>query len=330
MLTPLKLKEKLSLDRKTQEFINKSRQTVFDILKWKDDRKMIVLGPCSIHNFQEAIDYANKIKKLQKKYEDKFFMIMRTYLEKPRTSIGWKWYMYDPYIDWIWNLEDWIYLSRKLLLQINQLWLPIATEFLSNILAKYIQDLVSYGTIWARTTESQIHREFVSNLNIPVGFKNNTFGDIDIPINSIISASSSHHFLDFDDNLNGKLINSKWNNKTNVILRWGKLWPNYDKKTLDEMNYKLQSANIDRKIIVDVSHWNSNKIANKQIDIITYLSNYYEDIAGIMIESYLRYWNQKISNNLDYWISITDSCIDIKQTDAILEHFYKAINYAEV
>ena len=327
MISPAWLKQKYSLTTKELETIQTWREEINNVILGKDKRLLVVVGPCSIHNVAEWLDYAKKLKAISKKYEN-LFVVMRAYFEKPRTTIGWKWLIQDPDLDCSSNIEKWLELARKFLLELIKLGLPAGSELLEPLQVLYYQDLLSYGAIWARTTESQVHREMASGLDFQIWFKNSTDGSFDNAINSMISSSFSHSFLSVDENGYICQKNTGWNKKTHIILRWWKYWPNYDKKSIQKVVDELKQKNIETWIVVDASHGNSFKKAENQITVVESIieqkRNGNDNIVWVMVESNLNLWNQKFipwkddKNILQYGVSITDECVGIAQTEKIL------------
>lgn len=328
MISPKSLRSQINV--KKNDFIEKSRNTIKNILIWKDKRKLVVVWPCSIHNVSQALNYALELKKMQENYNN-LFIVMRVYFEKPRTVWGWKWLISDPNLNNDCDIEKGLFLARKLLVDINNIWIPTATEFLSPIVSNYYYDLVSYGAIWARNVEYQILREFVSSLDMPLWFKNDTYGNADSAINSILSAWGKHSFLNINEDGKIEKIDWNWNPYTNLILRWWKSWPNYYKESILNINKNLKENNIKTWIVVDLSHANSWKIAEKQIQVLQNMKSYISNISWIMVESNLKSGSEKFNplednvNNLQYWVSITDSCIDIFDTKELLYSFNKML-----
>jgi len=328
MISPAWLKQKYSLTTKELETIQTWREEINNIIFWKDKRLLVIVGPCSIHNVDEWLDYAKKLKETSKNYEN-LFVVMRAYFEKPRTTVGWKWLIQDPDLDCSNNIEKWLELSRKFLLELVKIGLPAGSELLEPLQVLYYQDLLSYGAIWARTTESQVHREMVSGLDFQVWFKNSTDGSFDNAVNAMISSSFPHSFLSVDENGYICQKNTGWNKKTHIILRWWKFWPNYDEKTIQKVVDELKQKNIESWIVVDASHGNSFKKAENQIKVIKNIieqkRNGNENIVWVMIESNINFWNQKFTpwkdnrDILKYWVSITDECVSLEQTDEILK-----------
>ncbi len=328
IINPEELINKLPLKQNIADKIKMFRAITNDIIHKNDNRILTIVWPCSIHNKEEALEYATKLKLLEKKYPH-LFIVMRTYFEKPRTTIGWKWLINDPHLDWSFDIETWLKQARELLLEISEIWLPVSTEFLDTISPQYIWDLITWWAIWARTTESQIHRELTSWLSATVWFKNWTNWDIQIAIDAISSASESHHFMWATKTWKIALINTKWNKNTHIILRWGKNWSNYDQENVKITSNKLQEKWIKTWIMIDASHANSQKDHTIQPNVIENIANQIKDwnkeIIWVMIESNIKEWSQSFnplkdnSDNIKYGTSITDKCISIDTTDKVLK-----------
>lgn len=317
--------EKLPLDLETAEFIKKSRKTISDIINLKDSRLMVITWPCSIHNKAEALEYAKKIKKWQKKYPHLFF-VMRVYFEKPRTTVWWKWFINDPELNWSNNIDFWLYEGRELLLTINKMWIPCATEFLDPLIPQYIADTISLWAIWARTTESQTHREMASWLSMPVWFKNSTDWRLQIAVDAIKASRSPHSFLWVTKDWLSAKITTTWNPDGHIILRWWKDGSNYSEKDIKKAEKLLEEEEIKTWEIVDFSHNNAEKKEGKEKwegqmvvceEVARQIREWNKKIAWVMIESNINAWNQKFipwSDNpetLKYWVSITDECAPI-------------------
>lgn len=325
LIKPSELIEKYPNDIK--DFILQSRKTIKDIIFKKNKRFLVIVGPCSIHDIDQWFDYAKQLKEISRKYKN-LFIVMRTYFEKPRTTIWWKWLIQDPDLNNSWDINKWLELARKFLLEVNKLGLPAATEFLEPFTRAYFQDLISYGAIWARTTESQVHRELASDLDFPVWFKNSTDGNIDNACAWVLAAKFSHSFIFLDENWQACIKKSNWNPYGHIILRWWKNGPNYDERSVQQALETQEKYDITTWLIIDASHANSWKKANNQIKVIQNVLEqkkaWNSSIVWVMIESNINFWNQSFipgkdnKAKLKYGISITDECIDIKQTDEIL------------
>lgn len=301
------------------------RQTIQNILDGKDRRLFIVIGPCSIHDPKAALEYAEKLKKLADKVKDQLFLVMRVYFEKPRTTIGWKGLINDPKMDDSFHIEEGLKIARKLLIQITELGLPTATEALDLVTPQYLSDLVCWSAIGARTTESQSHREMASGLSMPVGFKNNTTGSVQVAIDAIKSAFTSHHFLGIDPEGRTSVFKTTGNPYCHVVLRGGNKKTNFDPKSVKHCEEELEKANLRQKIMIDCSHGNSNKDHRKQPEVfescIDQVMHGNRSIAGMMVESNLFEGNQPIPKDLSqlqYGVSVTDKCIDWKTTEKMI------------
>lgn len=332
ILKPKIVKEKEYADKKLLYNITHYRNTISNIIHGKDKRLLVVVGPCSIHNYNEAIDYAKKLVILQNKYKDRLFIVMRVYFEKPRTTIGWKGLIYDPHLDNSYKINDGILLARKLLIAITSLGLPIGCEFLDVFLPQYYADLVSWGAIGARTTESMIHRQLASGLSMPIGFKNGTNGNIDIAKNAIITASNPHTFLGIDNNGVASKIETYGNKNLHIIMRGGKDKPNYYMKDVANTINILREKDVNVRLMIDLSHGNSNKRCKNQLISCNSVCNQLvnnNNIIGIMIESNINEGNQKLINKKDlkYGVSITDECVDINTTIIMLNNVYNSIKH---
>lgn len=322
LVTPTRLKEELPLGPQQTEKVLQDRQTVRDILHRKDERLLVVIGPCSIHDPVAALDYAKRLAKVADAVKERYFVVMRVYFEKPRTTIGWKGFINDPHLDDSCDMEFGLHAARKLMLDIVELGLPVATEFLDPIVPQYTADLVSWSAIGARTTESQTHREMASGLSMPVGFKNATDGNFQIAINAIESASIPHSFLGIDQDGHTAVVKTTGNPNTHLVLRGGEKQPNYEFPEVTYAACKLEAANLIPSLMVDCSHANANKVARNQIkvweEILRQRANGDSPITGTMIESFIEEGNQKITENLTYGLSITDACINWETTEEML------------
>ncbi|HEY7773236.1 MAG TPA: 3-deoxy-7-phosphoheptulonate synthase [Marinagarivorans sp.] len=326
LISPDQLKAELPLTESAATVVRKGRETVRNILDRQDNRLMVVIGPCSIHDTKAAMDYAHRLKVLADKVSDTLFVIMRVYFEKPRTTTGWKGLINDPYINDSFKIEEGLHVGRKLLLDIAELGLATATEALDPISPQYLQDLISWSAIGARTTESQTHREMASGLSSPVGFKNGTDGGLTVAINALQSVSSPHRFLGINGNGQVSIIHTRGNPYGHVVLRGGNGKPNYDSVSVALCEKALAEAKVPTNIMIDCSHANSNKNHELQtlvMDNVTHqILEGNTSIMGLMVESHIGAGNQKIPANLDdleYGVSITDACIDWETTeDALL------------
>ena len=332
-ITPLtppdEIKEELTLSEQACQTVVQARQTVRNILDRKDRRLFAVVGPCSIHDTEAAMEYAQRLKALHEELEDQIYLIMRVYFEKPRTTVGWKGLINDPDLNGTHQVEKGLRLARKILLDINELGLPAATETLDPITPQYIADLLAWSAIGARTTESQTHREMTSGLSMPVGFKNGTDGSLDIAVNAIQSAAHPHHFLGINHEGRASVVNTKGNPYCHIVLRGGKHGPNFDALSIEDTEDQLRKEGVNPTIMVDCSHGNSNKRPEKQEivlrDIVRQVVDGNQSIIGTMIESHLHLGNQPISDEMQYGVSITDKCLDWENTERILREAYEQL-----
>jgi 3-deoxy-7-phosphoheptulonate synthase len=320
IITPDELINKYQPTLEDTKFINESRSHIENILLEKDKRLLVIVGPCSIHDYESAIEYANMLKH-EITNNPNLFIVMRVYFEKPRSRVGWKGFIYDPDLNDTFDINKGLELARKLLLEITKLRIPIGCEFLDTITPQYLSELVSWGAIGARTSESQIHRQLASGLSMPIGFKNLTSGDYEKAIDGIMSAMYPHNFLGINDNGTASHIITKGNQNSHLILRGGDQ-PNYDEEDIIKITKALEKEKINTGIIVDCSHGNSQKEYNRQLLVALYLNrlrhlNKYP-IRGIMLESNIDKGNQKISTNMKKGVSVTDACIDFNTTSGLL------------
>ena len=309
---PAVIKEDLPITPEIAQTVELGRQAISDIMSGADKRLMVITGPCSIHSYDLAMDYAHKLKELQKDLPE-FLLVMRVYFEKPRTTVGWKGLINDPYLDYTYHIQDGLVLARKLLREIAELGIPTATEFLDPIVPQYISDLVSWAAIGARTTESQTHREMASGLSMPVGFKNSTDGSIDVALNAIESSRNPQNFLGINQEGKTCVFSTSGNKLGHLVLRGGGGKPNYDADNIDLSMEKMQTREINPVVVVDCSHANSNKDHTRQPivlgDVIDQILKGQDVIKGVMLESNIGAGNQKIpadKNELTYGVSVTD------------------------
>ena len=322
LVAPVELCAELPLGEELTQKVVDDRKTVRDIIRLRDPRLLVVIGPCSIHDPEAALDYAQRLAKLADEVKEKYFIVVRVYFEKPRTTIGWKGFINDPYLDDSCDMEHGLHAARKLMLDIVRLGLPIATEFLDPIVPQYTADLVSWSAIGARTTESQTHREMASGLSMPVGFKNATDGNIQVAINAIESASNPHSFLGIDQEGHTAIVKTTGNPNTHLVLRGGDKQPNFEVPEVTYAACKLEAAGLDPSLMVDCSHANACKVARNQVqvweDILKQRARGNCPITGAMIESFIEEGNQKITPDLEYGLSITDPCLDWDTTERML------------
>jgi len=313
LIAPRQLKEELPLTPELQHKILQDREQVRDIIFRRDNRLLTVIGPCSIHDPVAAMDYAERLKKLSDKVNDRYLIVMRVYFEKPRTVTGWKGFINDPHLDESCDMEYGLHAARKLMIDIAELGLPIATEFLDPIVPQYTADLVSWSAIGARTAESQTHREMASGLSMPVGFKNATDGNIQVAINAIKTAGTPHSFLGIDQGGHSAIVKTTGNPNTHLVLRGGDHQPNFEMPEVTYAACKLKAEGLTSGIMVDCSHANARKIPANQVLVWNCLHEQRKKpgcpIIGAMVESFIEEGNQPISDNLQYGLSITDPCI---------------------
>ena len=317
-----------------ETLIGETRKSIRRIMSGKDDRLLVVIGPCSIHDPAAALDYARRLKPLRDHYADSLEIVMRVYFEKPRTTVGWKGLINDPYLDESYRIDEGLRIARQLLIEINRLGLPAGSEFLDVISPQYIGDLISWGAIGARTTESQVHRELASGLSAPIGFKNGTDGNIRIATDAIQSASRGHHFLSVHKNGQVAIVHTDGNKDCHVILRGGKA-PNYDAESVTAACKELEAAKLPPTLMVDCSHANSSKQHEKQLDVArevaAQVSGGSRCVFGVMVESHIHGGAQKFTpgkddvNALEYGKSITDACIGWDGTQTILQVLSDAV-----
>jgi 3-deoxy-7-phosphoheptulonate synthase len=322
LTTPRELKAKLPLSDSARETVAAGRQAVRDILDRKDPRLFIVIGPCSIHDVDAAHDYAARLKTLADEVQDTLLLVQRVYFEKPRTTVGWKGLINDPYMNDTFKIEEGLHIARKLLLDMAEMGLPTATEALDPITPQYLQDLITWSAIGARTTESQTHREMSSGLSSPVGFKNGTDGGLDVAINAMLSVRHPHRFLGIDADGKVAVTVTRGNPYAHVVLRGGGGKPNYDSVSVALAEKALGKANISTNIMVDCSHANSNKDPALQTLVMDNITNQIlegnQSIVGLMVESNLKHGNQSIPadlSQLEYGVSVTDGCIGWDDTE---------------
>ena len=334
LITPGELKIKLPASTAATETIKSGRETIQNILDRKDPRIIVVVGPCSIHDIDAAKEYAHRLAKLAEEIKDTIYLVMRVYFEKPRTTTGWKGLVNDPYIDDSFKITDGLHVGRELLLNIAELGLPTATEALDPISPQYLQDLISWSAIGARTTESQTHREMASGLSCAVGFKNGTDGGLMVAINALQSVASPHRFLGINNEGSVSVITTGGNPYAHIVLRGGDKKTNYDSVSVALCEQALETAGVKANIMVDCSHANSNKNHELQPLVMENVTNQIlegnQSIIGLMIESHLHAGNQKIPSDLSelkYGVSITDACIDWDTTRETLKSMHaKLIN----
>ena len=324
---PRKIKEELPMTESANRTVVQGRAAVQDILNQRDPRLLVVIGPCSLHDPKAALEYARKLADLSQELSDRMFIVMRTYFEKPRTTIGWKGLINDPRMDGSCEIEEGLRIARKLLIDINELGLAAGTEFLDPIVPQYIAELISWAAIGARTTESQTHREMASGLSMPVGFKNGTDGGLQIAIDAMAAARTPHSFVGIDQDGYTCIVRTTGNPSGHVVLRGGRSRGNYDPESIAEASAQLTSQRLPNVLMVDCSHANSGKQHARQEEvwksIIEQRASGNGAIIGAMIESFLHEGNQPVPKNagdIKYGISVTDACISWETTERMLRH----------
>jgi len=332
LVTPEQLNANLPMSDSVRATVARSRQVIWNILDRKDPRLFVVVGPCSIHDTEAAMEYARCLKVLADEVQDTLLVVMRVYFEKPRTTVGWKGLINDPHLDDSFKIEEGLHIGRKLLLDILELGLPTSTEALDPISPQYLQDLISWNAIGARTTESQTHREMASGLSAAVGFKNGTDGGLDVAMNALNSAANPHRFLGINSQGQVSVFTTRGNAYGHVVLRGGSAGPNYDSVHIKLCEDALEKAGLPQNIMVDCSHANSNKQPELQPLVAQNITNQIlagnKSVVGLMIESNLKAGNQSIPDNLDdleYGVSVTDGCIDWATTEQCLREIHEKL-----
>ena len=324
VLAPSRILGELSASPEATQNIVSARRAIHDILHGADDRLLVIIGPCSIHDHDAALDYAKRLTEQRNRLAKELLIVMRVYFEKPRTTVGWKGLINDPHLDGSFRINDGLRLARRILLDINELGMPAGTEFLDVITPQYTADLVTWGAIGARTTESQVHRELASGLSCPVGFKNGTDGNIRIAVDAIKAAACPHHFLAVTKAGHSAIVSTAGNEDCHVILRGGKQ-PNYDAASVDAACSELGAAGIAPRVMIDCSHANSRKNFKLQMDVASNVADQLaageNRIFGLMIESHLNEGRQDLENGcaLEYGKSITDPCLGWEDSIAVLD-----------
>lgn len=333
LLPPVALIEKYPLSEKMANTVVKARDSIHNIMNGTDDRLLVIIGPCSIHDTKSALEYAEKLNVLREKYADTLEVVMRVYFEKPRTTVGWKGLINDPYMDNSYDMNAGLKIGRKLLADINEMGMPTATEYLDVLTPQYLDELISWVAIGARTTESQVHRELASGTSAPVGFKNGTDGTVKIAIDALQSAKSAHTFLSVTKFGHSAIVKTLGNEDCHIILRGGNKGPNYSVEHVSEAVEALSKAKLVPSVMVDFSHANSNKQFKKQVEvaenIAEQISSGSKGIFGVMIESHLVEGRQDLvegcADKLVYGQSITDACIGWEDSELVLEKLSQAI-----
>lgn len=327
LITPKQLKEEVKVSESAIASVQQGRAVVRNILDRKDKRLFVVVGPCSIHDIKAAKDYAQRLKVLSEKVSDTLYLVMRVYFEKPRTTVGWKGLINDPYMNDTFKIEDGLHIARRLLIDLAEMGLPLSTEALDPISPQYIQDLISWSAIGARTTESQTHREMASGLSSAVGFKNGTDGGLTVVTNALMSVQNPHRFLGINADGQVSIVSTRGNHYGHLVLRGGGGKPNYDSVNVQIAEQALAKANLPQNIMIDCSHENSSKNPALQPLVMENVTSQIlegnRSIVGLMVESNIKHGRQNIPANLDdleYGLSVTDGCISFEETEeAILK-----------
>ncbi len=330
VISPEQLHKDCSISESASKLIFDTRTAIHDILNGKDDRLLVIIGPCSIHDPVAAREYASRLKEIKHELSDNLLIVMRVYFEKPRTTVGWKGLINDPNLDESYEINKGLHLARCLLADLNDMDVPAATEFLDLITPQYVADLISWGAIGARTTESQVHRELASGLSSPVGFKNGTDGTLKVAIDAIGAASRPHNFLSLTKEGYSAIFATTGNDDCHIILRGGKE-PNYDAAHVKQAITELKAANVQSRLMVDCSHANSQKDYQRQVDVAKAIAQQIsagnENIMGVMIESHLVAGRQDVEEGkeLVYGQSVTDACINWDDSVAVLNNLANAV-----
>jgi 3-deoxy-7-phosphoheptulonate synthase len=335
LLTPERLMREFELSETAALVTSDARQAAHRILHGADDRVIVIIGPCSIHDPESALEYAARLKAEKERLASDLLILMRVYFEKPRTTVGWKGLINDPYLDGSFMINEGLRIGRKLLLEVNEMGVPAGVEYLDVISPQYIADLVSWGAIGARTTESQVHRELASGLSCPVGFKNGTDGNMRIAVDAIRTAQHPHHFLSVTKTGHSAIVSTLGNEDCHVILRGGKQ-PNYDRGSIDAACSELAAAGLAQRVMIDLSHSNSQKNYKRQVnvghEVADQIAGGDARIIGVMIESHLKAGRQDLlpGKDLVYGQSITDACIGWEESLPLLERFAEAVRARRV
>jgi 3-deoxy-7-phosphoheptulonate synthase len=332
LISPAVLSYHLPITNKASEVVATARQESENILKGKDDRLLVVVGPCSIHDTGAAIEYAARLKDAASRHSDALLVVMRVYFEKPRTTVGWKGLINDPHLDNSFDINQGLRVARELLLELAEMGVPAGTEFLDTISPQYYADLIAWGAIGARTTESQIHRELASGLSMPVGFKNGTGGSIQIALDAIQASAGQHHFLSVTKQGVTAIVATQGNDACHIILRGSSQGPNYDAESIAEVTSQLKNAGLPASVMIDCSHGNSLKDYRNQPVVAQSLCDQIAEgnqaITSVMVESNLVEGGQKLQGSLadlTYGQSVTDQCVNWQTTENMLEEFAKAV-----
>lgn len=330
LVTPAMLHGELPITESAASVVAQTRDKIRNILSHEDSRLLVIVGPCSIHDVNAAIEYGTKLAGLRKELSDRLEIVMRVYFEKPRTNIGWKGLINDPHLNNSYDINTGLRMARKLLLDLAHMDLPSATELLDPITPQYIADLITWTAIGARTTESQTHREMASGLSMPIGFKNNTDGSLQAAINAMLAAGQPHHFLGINHDGIASIVSTTGNPDSHLVLRGGKSGPNYERESVQSAREQLAKQKLNPRMMVDCSHANANKDHRQQIVVLQNIAQQIQggakDILGVMIESHLKAGNQSIgSGTLVYGQSITDACVDFETTADMLRSLAESL-----
>ena len=334
LMSPALIHRDLPLDQAASEVVSTTRKKIQSILHGNDPRILVIVGPCSVHDVDAAVEYAKRLAPLRKKYSQHLEIVMRVYFEKPRTTVGWKGLINDPHLDDSYDINTGLRKARGLLLHLAKKGMPAATELLDPVVPQYIADLISWTAIGARTTESQTHREMASGLSMPVGYKNGTDGTATIAINAMQAASKPHHFLGINNDGHASIVSTTGNPDGHLVLRGGKNGTNYHLDAINLIIDELAKFNMPERVMVDCSHGNSNKDFRRQAkvlrDVASQLKGGSKNVMGVMIESHLVEGNQKLNSDLSkltYGQSVTDACINFSTTKILLEELAESVKY---
>jgi len=332
LMSPALIHKDLPLDKAASEVVSNTRKNIQSILHGIDPRILVIVGPCSVHDVDAAIEYSNRLAPLRVKYKNQLEIVMRVYFEKPRTTVGWKGLINDPHLDNSYDINTGLRKARGLLVDLARKGMPSATELLDPVVPQYIADLISWTAIGARTTESQTHREMASGLSMPVGYKNGTDGTAMIAINAMQAASKPHHFLGINNDGHASIISTTGNPDGHLVLRGGKKGTNYHREAIKSIAEELAQFKMPEKVMVDCSHGNSNKDFRRQSevlrDVASQLKGGSTNIMGVMIESHLVEGNQKLNSDLSkltYGQSVTDACINFSTTEILLDELAESL-----
>ncbi|MBI2855566.1 MAG: 3-deoxy-7-phosphoheptulonate synthase [Chloroflexi bacterium] len=326
--------EKLPITPRIAQLVGEGREQIARILRGEDDRILVIVGPCSLHDVNAGFEYAKRLKELADPLQDRLLVVMRVYFEKPRTTVGWKGLIYDPYLNGSFDITTGLQMARKFLLRVGELGVLAATEFVDPITPQYIADLVSWAAIGARTAESQTHRQMSSGLSMPVGFKNGTGGSIQLAVDGVVAAEAAQAFLGVDDNGKASVVVTKGNPNCHIVLRGGSRGPNYDSASIADAVERLQRAGVSTRLVVDCSHANCSRDHTKERiafhDVLNQRVSGNQNIVGVMLESHLHEGSQKLDeknpSTLKYGVSITDPCIGWGETVELVTAAHQSLS----